>query len=49
MEKNFNSLEDCKKELGTVFCPKRKKKICVRWNYEVAQKMAEGNSEYVVQ
>ena len=46
--KNFNSLEDCKKEPETVLCPKRKK-ICVRWNYEVAQKMAEGNNEYVVQ
>jgi len=48
MEKISIPWKTVKRNLKQFFAQKEKK-ICVRWNYEVAQKMAEGNSEYVVQ
>ena len=44
-DKNFNSLEDCKRHLKQFFAQKKKKKkkTLGRWDYEVAWKKAESS------
>ena len=51
MEKNFNSLEDCKRHLEQFFAQKDKKfwEVGIMKLHEKWQKVVEQNGEYIVQ